>query len=1695
MAAHGDPPVCQAGGAGAFCRNSAECLDNKLATVCVNAACAIPCEDASGNRQPTLCSLGETCVPGESEALPVWYCKASAFAMDLNLLDSCIGHFVEGPRPDLTSANVCSLENNLNRMLDQDGNGVFNIFDVEGCLRAFLNQEPCASGVCQGDGVFCGTADGGSDDVSCGRGLFCNVTLQRCERECGLVGSREDQGASVLERKCTRPLTVCDYNRGRCVPQATLAAAGCQVDGDCPVGAVCSLGVCEAKCQRSTDCQDSRWYCGTSNRCMPRPTEAASAGFVFEPQGYAVRLGAKSVVLTPVQSEVKIPLIVMDVISKKQVFNNPAVVFGYRLEAKYGLKQDQKCQAIPIADANQADCHGGEKHPFITLGNPFGVVGTQGSPGLEVALDRVAADKLTPGLYQVTVSIFLSNGGQDSFSVEYRKSSPSGLYSGELSIFSGGASNLLGKTNVAMRLFVDRTTPTTWDAMLTSQNLESDGDVIDITQGYLVTGYIDGNDSMVFDQPKGHNKTENRVPVRGLYSPQFGRMRVIATVDIPADFCRSDTGDCSKSPTANEVRVTNPFGRPIRRVMHFMGPFDERAFQFHGIYREILHGIAPETMTLEGDFTLSQWKGDESPVCDVGTGSGDGGVPCATAPLYASKPAKVEFPDDPGIQVAAEADVARYCVGDGGMVELAASVKSTQSFRSYLDSLCVGGSDGVCDHYSSGRMMNGMVRLDSALQEAVNSLNGDAGSASLSLNDYLRGRVVLCSDNPESKGGCINENEALCGIALHRRALLSGAFRLTVDPRYPASDVSGAPIADVLFCGEGDRKAAGDSCRLDPRLYPTTVALQEHNRFYKQLTQATRYEAANELSDAMFAMYRAANSQLERAQVMGYKQTKLQSALRRFNGMEMELFSPVSTSLMFKWPMRQYGDQGKLWLKDLHSVLADRLQVMRSLIDLRRRVLASNTVATSSFVQHLMHMEYLSQAYLMFLQKGWEGDGFKYEGQGPVALEVGQAVVNRVSGDRNPLGLHPQQIFFENANLATSNWKNYRAQILPSPQGSGLLADVRESVKGAVANLKESLKDEAAFMGQIQATRQQFDETINSLCGSADSAPPSVAACEQKTEGEKVLAMKCDGPDCLAQYNCQDSNCSTISKVFEAAAGTNLKGTACDLGLSSEDVPDGNGGVRVCSRGQMGDALRQRQQLHLQRQQVVMKTNALVRQVAQRAAYIEQTEGQNGELLRYVRDTSAKVQWFDAGIRTANAVFEIADVISSGVACGGFDCIGKGLRASVMAVASGVRDIAVSGLETAKEKALAEKEIQMYKFQQEAELRKERMALDDMTTAVENLAAEYQMVSSSLFGVDAKIADIRFLASEAARRRAENTGTIIQHLVGGMNGDVLQRNKLVLQADAQFDALLLSTYKLAMAFIHSYNLKAQSEAVTNRVFQLMTPDDVAEFLADLDRYEGNYCGGAGIDCDSVNNVQAFRFSVREQLFPGLRDVVDSRTGAVLTKGEQFHNIITSDAYLRTRERAGQLVKQIEIPFSVWLNDRGANGAYVQQWMVSPLECNHIVAAGASGTIAVNVIGTRLRNLTYELGRGNTDFIRGCESSQTVSRDGAVRTEYPINTFSVGYAPQNSLAQKDETPSYSTHSNGLLACKNVPELGGNVIANESCFKYFARERSLGAPDWSITVPFGVAYDNDWVFGPDKPIIEDIVIYIRYRTRPI
>ena len=333
---------CVTSGEGAACTADAQCENNPYAKICVNESCAIPCVNVDSNpaaptSMPTLCSAGETCVEAETPTGATFYCQKSKFSMDLNLLDQCIRHFIDGTEPNLTTQNACALESNLNKLLDQNDDQYFNIFDLDLCVRAFLNapgctdEEDCSS---QGE-LYCNA------DADCGIGLHCNTELNKCTRECGMVSTREGNSVTSLDRECGGTLKVCDYSKGKCI-DANLEGSTCQVNRDCPVGAYCFLGQCERKCYRSVDCPDASWYCNLTNQCRPIPSpDADEEG--FDPMEHTVSFGMKNFKLDPIQNEAKIPMVIMNVQTKKQVFANPNAVFGYRLEMTYGRKQDAKC--------------------------------------------------------------------------------------------------------------------------------------------------------------------------------------------------------------------------------------------------------------------------------------------------------------------------------------------------------------------------------------------------------------------------------------------------------------------------------------------------------------------------------------------------------------------------------------------------------------------------------------------------------------------------------------------------------------------------------------------------------------------------------------------------------------------------------------------------------------------------------------------------------------------------------------------------------------------------------------------------------------------------------------------------------------------------------------------------------------------------------------------------------------------------------------------------------------------------------------------------------------------------------------------------------------------------------------------------------------------------------------------------------
>ena len=94
------------GGIGKDCSNDSECADNTLATKCISEpnglSCRVPCGNSAGSNEPVECTVGEIC----DESGPVAYCKDVPFRMDLNLLDQCIKHWVEGSQP-VFSENQC----------------------------------------------------------------------------------------------------------------------------------------------------------------------------------------------------------------------------------------------------------------------------------------------------------------------------------------------------------------------------------------------------------------------------------------------------------------------------------------------------------------------------------------------------------------------------------------------------------------------------------------------------------------------------------------------------------------------------------------------------------------------------------------------------------------------------------------------------------------------------------------------------------------------------------------------------------------------------------------------------------------------------------------------------------------------------------------------------------------------------------------------------------------------------------------------------------------------------------------------------------------------------------------------------------------------------------------------------------------------------------------------------------------------------------------------------------------------------------------------------------------------------------------------------------------------------------------------------------------------------------------------------
>ena len=1745
-----DPNACtNPGGQGEPCTNAASCELNAYATACLehepgvasSRRCEIPCqrtENGNTTMDRAACATGEVCVEGK--ALPgqkAFWCKPAKYRMTLDLLDKCIAHYLGGLQPAF-SDNACSLESNLNRFLDQDSDGSFSIYDMDLCVLAFLEQPGCdlEAGTCDADDLIPCAAD-----ADCGDGLYCDPARHTCQRDCGVVASREPS-IDALDVECSGALKVCDYSRGRCTG-VDVTTTTCATDSQCPSGAYCLLGLCAPRCYRSVDCPGSDWYCDVNNHCRALPSPDADQGFVFDPKGYAIRFSREGLALTDVQTADSSPMVIMDLLSKKQVVGNPAVGFGYRLEITYNVKQDAKCLA-PFTDcakaAKPAECEALQKdclidptEQWIRALTPFGTVDSSKRADIRVELEPAVADALSAGVYTARVRVIFDNGDSDSIPVSYTKASPSGRYVGSLTVGLDGQKAVLNANRpftLGMNLYVSDEWRA-WNTLMADNNISTGDALVDVTQGYVVSAVVDGTSALPFALPSALKTSENLIPFVGLYSPDLGRIRLIAVVDLPSDFCIAEGGECA-SAGAGDLVVKNTFGRTIRRRIELAGPFDAAGARFHGLYREKLTGLLPSDITLEGGFLLNQAVSD--------------GTPVVVDKLLPAPTPAAPFPEDAEVLAELDAVIAVECAG-GDPTDPASKAWAVEqfanqnAFAAYTAGARRRGPATPASPLGRTTVFPGLLEFSEALAGALAALGGEDALQQTALNvyDFVANRILPCDpDDPSPPAACVDESAARCGLALHQRALVQGWIAASGLPKGQDGSPSGG---NDLFCVDTiPTLGCADASKGNETLF----LLQEHNRFWRDLAQILKFSGDRARSDAFLVLFRNALNPFAAGAALSYKGDSLRKAVAQYDALIETFVGRPATRVLSHWPAAGFKANAFEWLKLMHTIVSDRMGALAELVDLERRVFAG-TGGDTVFADHMMQQEFLLQVYLLALERQWEGVAFAYEGQAAAVLDRGQAVLQQLDHRRNAIGVQGEVVFFETQDPETTNWLHYHDQLVGDGGDGGLVAEAQDAIDGAVENLQASLADMDALEASLDAAAGDLDDTLAELCGDPNPADPTGVTsdyCQYLLKQYVDSATWIKDRDCLlkggtgcpkdSHLACEEynnfiasptGNCEGVKSVFLAgsqvangeagASGPWGLASSCMVGKDSMQVLV-NGVPRACVGGAMGALLQEKALVERQRRNVLQQLRALVDSMNSLTDLADQTKGLNAGSRVLHTALTATVVALDQGLAITDGLavslkekFQAGNcIVIAGLAIGS-DCVQRTFVAlGTFSVEQATNSVTLI-LNAVKAAAEWADDVQSAEWDFAKELLGFDMEAIALGEQVHGLIDTLLELNQTALNLGAQIEDLKYQIQYASDGYQDTVSFVADHLVGRETGFILLGDHLVRDASDTFQRVVRTAYRMAMAFVHHYNLTpAEGQALANQALALITLDEARDFVKKLETLATEYCGAEAIDCDFNQNVRTLRFSVREQLFPSLRDVVDGKTGLVITAGQQFHNLITQPPYYRRRIRGVHAADQLEIslPLPVGIQENVAGGP---SWLIDPLECNQHLDGADGGNVAVNVVGQNLGTgedaFSYELVRGGVDLIRACRAESVVKETGTLPVlDYPIRRHVVGYAPQSSQAQESVVPAFVARSSAFAACLNV-EGGASAMAEAPCWNYFARGRSLAALDWKLIVPLfvgGAAMDSAWIAGAGlpaekKPVIEDIVVYFRYRTRPI
>ena len=58
----------------------------------------------------------------------------------------------------------------------------------------------------------------------------------------------------------------------------------------------------------------------------------------------------------------------------------------------------------------------------------------------------------------------------------------------------------------------------------------------------------------------------------------------------------------------------------------------------------------------------------------------------------------------------------------------------------------------------------------------------------------------------------------------------------------------------------------------------------------------------------------------------------------------------------------------------------------------------------------------------------------------------------------------------------------------------------------------------------------------------------------------------------------------------------------------------------------------------------------------------------------------------------------------------------------------------------------------------------------------------------------------------------------------------------------------------------------RAPGLKSRLINSATLDDIERFIDEVNQYDLEYCGRESIDCDTTDNIELLKFSVRQRLF-------------------------------------------------------------------------------------------------------------------------------------------------------------------------------------------------------------------------------------